>query len=204
MPSDCRYPANFLKVYSRPPSVRNSFTCLPKSISLRTFHSLNLSRASDWNFNMYSSVCLVASSMKSSMDQPPLIAVSRGLHMFECTRCRSSVAWEDVFGVMGFRANLYLIQHLHLHIPVIFGVSVTTFSKISKAFRPMCARQQCYNICFYVSCRDAWRVGICASRQLSLSILGYLVETGARSRTRSRTTSPLTWGAVALNLPGRL
>jgi len=196
MPSDFRYSANFLEVYSPPPSVRNRFTCMPDSFSLKVFHSLNFSRASNLYFSMYSSVCLVASSMENSIHRPTPMAVSRGPHRFECTSCRRSVA-RDVVGVKGFWANLHLMQLSQWHFPNILGASVVV-GKISKAFRPMCARRQCHNIRLAALCRDAYPVVLSASWQL-WSISVYSVD----SKARSRTNSPSTWGAVAINLPWR-
>jgi len=166
IPSDFRYSANFLEVYSPHLSVRNHFTYLPDSFSLRAFHSLNFSGASNLYFNMYSSVCLVASSMKSSIYRPPPMAVSSGPHMSEVTCCRGSVAPEVVFGVKGFQSNLHLMQLSQYHFPVIFGESVIV-GKISKAFRPTCARRRCHNIRFSASWRDACPVVLSACRQLS-------------------------------------
>jgi len=187
MPSDCRYSVNFLKVDSPPPFVRNRFTCLPDSISLAAFHYMTFSRASDSYFNMYSSLCLVPSSMKSSIYQPPPMAVPSGLHMSECTSCSGSVAWEVVFRVKGFRPNLHLLQYSQLHLLGISGPVAMTFGKLSKAFRPACTMQWCDNIFFSASCRHACPVFLSARRQLSMLTLVYLVDSGARYRTRSRT-----------------
>jgi len=132
------------------------------------------------------------------------MAVSRGPHMSECTSCRGSVAWE-VVGVKGFQPNLQLMQLSQSHFPVIVGASGMTFGKISEAFRPTCARRWCHNMRFSASCRDACPVVLSASRQLLLlSTLVYSVDPEAQSRTGSRTNSPSTCGAVAINLPWRL
>jgi len=199
MPSDFRYSANFSEVYSLPLSVLNRFTCLPNSFFLRAFHSLNFSRASNLYFNMYWSICLMASSMKSSIYRSPPMAVSSRPHMSKCTSCSGSVA-REVVGVKGYQANLHLMQLSQSHLPVIFGASTTTFGMISKAFRPRCGSWRCHNIRFPALCRNPCPVVLSASRYLS-SISVYSVNSGARSRTRSRSKSSLTWGAVALNLP---
>jgi len=148
---------------------------------------------------MYSSVCFAASSLKSSKYGPPPMAVSRGPLMSECRSCRGSVAREVVFGVKGFHVNLDLMQLSQSQLPVIFGALATTFGKISKAVRPTCARQRCHDICFSASCQDSCPVVLSASRQLTL-ISVYLVDSGASFRTNS----PLTRGAVVINLPWRL
>jgi len=154
MPSDLRYSANFLEVYLPPPSVRNHFTCFPDSFSLRAFHSLDFSMASNLYFNMYSSICCVASLMKSSIYPLPPMAGSSGPYLSECSSCKGSVAWE-VVGVKSFRPNLHFMQLSQSHFPVIFGVLATTFCKIPKAYRPTCAQQLCHNIRFSTLCREA-------------------------------------------------
>ena len=194
MPSDFKYSANFFEVYSPPSSVRNRFTCLPDSFSLKAFHSLNFSRPSDLYFYMYSSVCLVGSSMKCRIYWRPPMAVSSRQHMSECRSCWCSVA-REVVGVKRFRANLRLMQLLQSHFLVIFGALVFV-GKISKAFTPMCARRRCHNIRLSAACRDACPVVLSTSRQLSW-ISVYSVDSGARSRTNSSST----WGLVKINLP---
>ena len=92
---------------------------------------MNFTRASDFYFTMYSYLCFVLSSTKSSIYPSLLIAVSSRLHMSECTSCRGSVAWEVVFRVKDFLVDWHLIQHLQLHLPVILGASVIV-SRISK------------------------------------------------------------------------
>jgi len=164
---------NFLEVYSLPPFVRNRFTCLPYSFSVSAFHSLYFSRGSNLYYNIHSSICLLASSMQSSICRPPLMAVSRGPHMSQCTSCRGSVA-QEVMGVKGFRTNLHLRQLLQLHLPVILRASVIG-GKISTAWRPTRGKQQCHSIRFSASCRDAYPVILSASRQLS-SISVYSVD----------------------------
>jgi len=203
MPSDFRYAANFLAVHSPPPSVRNCFTCLPDSISLKAFHSFNFTRAFDLYSSMYSSVCLVASSMKSSIFQPPPMAVSSVPHMSECMRYRGLVGQEVVFGVKGFLLNLHLIQLLQSHLPVILGASVIE-GKISKSLRLMCVRQRCHNILFSALCQDAFRVVLSTSRPLLLSLAVYSFYSGARSRMWSRMNCPSTWSTVAINLLSQL
>jgi hypothetical protein len=163
---------------------------LPDTFSLRACHSLNSSQASSLYFNMYSSVCLVASLMKSSIFQPPPMAVSSGPHRSEGCSCSGSVAREFVFGVKGFLVNLHLMQLSQSHLPVILGASVI-ISKVSKTFRLTCARRRCHNIRFSVSCRDAYPVVVSGSRQQS-SISVDLVDPGAQSRTPSRKNSPST------------
>jgi len=203
IPSDFAYSLTFLEVYSPPPSVQNHFTCLPDSSSLRAFHSLNFSRASDWYFNMYSSLCPVVRLVKSSIYPPPLMAVSSGPHLCKWTSSSRSVVHE-VLGVMAFLAYMHLMQLSQLHFPVTFGALAVTFSMISKVLRPMCAKRQRHNIRFSAWCRNEYPVVLSASRQLSLSILIYSVDSGEWSRTRSTTRSPSTWGAVVINLPWRL
>ena len=179
-------------MYSPPPSVRNRFTCLPESFFLRAFHSLNFTRASDLYFNMYSSVCLEESLMKSTIYRPPPMGFSMGPHMSECTSYSGSVAREVLFGVKCFRAHLHLMRLSQLHFPVIFGASVIV-GKISNSLRPTCARWRCHNIRFSASCRDACPVVLSASRPLLLlSILVYSVYSGAQSTTRSRIYCPST------------
>ena len=183
IPSDFRYSANVVEIYSLPPSVQFRFPCLPYALSLRAFHSLNFSKASDLYFNMYSSICLVVSSMKGSIYRTPAMAVSRGPHKSKCTSCRGSVAQDVVFGVKGFLLNLHLMQHSQSHLPVILAAWVIV-AKISTALRPTCPRRRCHNIRFYASCRDACPVVISASRKLSL-ISVYLVDSGPRSTGNS-------------------
>jgi len=142
-------------------------------ISLRAFHSLNVSRASDLWFNLYSSVCLVVPSRKGSIYRPPAMAVSNGPHMSECPSCSVSVAREGV-GIKGFRANLHLMQISQSHFPVILRASVI-IGKISKALRLMCDKRRFHNIRFSASCRDACPVVLCFSWQQSLSISVYTV-----------------------------
>jgi hypothetical protein len=174
---------------SPPTSVRNHFTCFPDYFSLRTCHSLNFSRASHLYSNIYSSVCLVASSMNSSLYQPPPMAVSRGPHMSECISCRCSVA-REVVGVNGFPANLHLMKLSQSHFPVIFGASVIV-GKISKALGPTGARRRCHMIRLSASCPDKCPDVISDSRQLS-SILVYCVDPGVQFRMLSRKNSPST------------
>jgi len=192
MPSDFRYSANFLEEYSPPPSVQNHFTRLPDSFSLRAFHSFNFSGASDLYFSMYSSICLVASSMKSSIYRPHPMAVSRGPHLSECTSCSGSVAREVVFGVKGFRANLHLMLLSQSHFPVIFGASVIV-GKISKAFRATCARQRCHNIRFSASCRDACPVILSASRQQSSILVYWSIPVPERDPEQTAHRPKLQW-----------
>jgi hypothetical protein len=97
--------------------------------------------------------------------------------MSEFTSCSGLVGQEVVFGVMGLRADLHLMQHSQVHFPVILGASVIV-SKISKAFKPTGTRRRCHNIRFSASCRDACPVVLSASRQRS-SIEVYLVDSGA-------------------------
>jgi hypothetical protein len=182
---DFRYSANYLEIYSPPPSVRNRFTCLPDFYSLRAFHSLNFSRASDLYFNVYSFICLVVWLMKSSIYRPPPMAVSRGLYMSKCTTCIGSVA-REVVEVMGFRATSHMMQLSQSHFPVI-SRALGIVGKVSRALRLACARRRCHNIRFSASCRDSCPVVCSASRQLSL-ISVYSVDTGVQSRTNRPST----------------
>jgi len=202
--SDCRYSSNFFEVYSLCRSVWKYFTSLPDSICLKAFYSLNMSRSSNLNFNLYSSVCLVVSSMQRSIYPPPPMAVSNGSLISKCTSHCGSVTREIIFPVKGLPDNLNLMQLSKSHFSVIFGALAMIIGKISKPFIPGCAKQRCHHICISVSCRHACPVDLSASRQLSLSISVYLVDYGARSRMRSSTNSPSTWGAVAINLQWRL
>jgi len=160
--SDFRYSANFLEVYSPPPSVRNRFTCLPDFFPLSALHCFNFSRASHRYFNMYSSIWLVALVMKCSIYRPPLMAVCRGQHMSECNSHRESVARDVVLRVKGFRATLHLMRSPQSYIVVILGPSII-LSMIPKALRLTCAKRRRHNIRFSASSRDACPVIIRAS-----------------------------------------
>jgi len=204
MLSDFRYSVNLLKVYSPPTLLRTRFTCLPDLISLTAIHSLNVSRASDLYFNMFSTRYLGMSSMRSSIYRPPAMAVWNGLHISECTSGSGSVAWEVVFGVKGFRATFHRMQLSQTHFPIILGAESMTFGKISKALRPTCAKRWCHYICLSALCQNACPATLSASRQLFLSISIYLVDAGTGFQTPFSTSTPLTWCGVAIILSLRL
>ena len=124
--------------------------------------------------------------MKSSVYQPPFMAVSSAAHMCECTSCRGSVAWEVVFGVNGICANLHLMQLSQSDFPVDLGASVIVCI-IWKCLRRTCTKWRCHNMCLSALCQDACLVVYSVSRQLS-SILVYWVDSGALSRMNSPST----------------
>jgi hypothetical protein len=72
-------------------------------------------------------------------------------------------------------------------------------SKISKALSAMCAKWQYHYIHFLVLCRDLYPVILRGIRQLTLSIIVYLVE--SQTRIQSRTDSTLTCSQVVFQLP---
>jgi len=155
---------------------------------------LNFSRASNFNHNMYSSICLVASLMASSMYRPPPMVIAYGPHMSECTSCSGSVA-REVMGVKCIRAHFHFIQLSQSHCPVISG-TLLIISKVAKDMRPMCAKWRCPYIHISAWCEDAYPVIVSASRQLSLLIMVSSVDSG--SRTHYPTNCPSTWGVVAI------
>jgi len=169
-PSDLRYSASIMEVYSAPPSVRNGIPCMPDSLSLGTFNSLNMFRASDSYFKMYPTACHVVSSVTGIIYQPPPMVLSNGPHMLECTSGIVSVACEVVFKEKGFRTDLHFIQLSQLHLSVILS-TLMILRDISKSFRRRCAKRQCHNIHFSASWQDTCRVISCASRQVSCQYL---------------------------------
>jgi len=166
IPSDFRYSANFLEVYSLPPSVRNRFTCLPNSLSLTAFHSFNCSMASNMYLTIDSTTWLRVSSMKSSIYGQHPIAVSRGPHMSECTSYRGSVSWE-VVGVKWFLVMFYLMQPKQWHMQVILGPSVIV-CKISNHLRLRCAKRRGHKVLFSTASWDACSGISGSSRQLCM------------------------------------
>jgi len=171
---------NNFEVYSPPQSVPNRFTWLPHSISLSAFYSLSFSYASKLDSHIWLFIWLVASSIKSNTDQPPLMAVSRKMHMSQWMYCRGMVAW-GVTGVKGSQDSMIWMQHLQSNYLVIPGVSVI-IGMISNLLRLTSAGYQCNHIHFSPLCRDARPVVLFANSQLSLLVLVYLVN----SRTQPR------------------
>jgi hypothetical protein len=120
-------------------------------------------------FNMYSPVCLMESSLQSSIYRPSLLAVFNAQCISYWRSCRGSVA-REAEGVKGFRANLQLMQFTQWYFPVISSALATNFRQISKALRPTCARRRCRYSRFSALCRDECPGVYNGSKRLTLSI----------------------------------
>ena len=119
-------------------------------------------------------------------------------YISECSCSGSSAEQKGDFAVIKFLVHFHLMQLLRLHllgIPEAFEI----FSKISKALSTMSAKWQYhYNHCLAL-CRDVYPVIMRAIRQLTFSIMVYLVE--SQTRFQSRTDSALTCSPVVFQLP---